>query len=227
MAVAASRRQAPARQRNAEQPFVGGHPKMIIVTESGDVFVVPYAPRETTTAGFNPTYEQVPRGGRRPFLIESGKGLPTMDFQLVVGFPDWNQSIEDILEEMQELAESGDRLVVRLDRTSSRWRWRLTDFRQQVVARAHGSNDATRAVCDFAFQMVSDPVEFTGPTKGGKKGGKDKKKPKFYTLKKGESIRDVANRYYDNPDKAVRQICDANKIRDPKKVKPGTRLRLP
>lgn len=212
----------------APAPTTESHPKMEIVAEGGVAFVVPYAPRETTTEGFGPVWQTVTRGGRKPLLLEAGQGLPVMSFQLIIGYPDWNASIEDILSDLQELAESGSRMKVRLDGTTARFRWRMTKYSQQVLARQHGTNDATRAICDFEFTVVSDPATMSGPASGGAKGGKGGDKLKFYIVKKGDTLQSIAamKRVYGDASK-WRKLADANKIRDPKKLKVGTRLRIP
>lgn len=226
MATAAFRRQATGSTADAGAVRAASHPKMEIVPEGGDPFVVPYAPRETTTAGFTPAFQTVDRGGRRPLVLEGGQGLPVMSFDLIVARFDPNQAIEGILHNLQELAESGARMTVRLDKTSARYRWRLTQFSQQVTSRQHGSNYATRALCSLEFTVASDPATLTGPASGGAKSGNCGDRPKFYTFKAGDKLSEIAKRFYCDTAK-WRAIADANDIRDVQRIKVGTRLRLP
>lgn len=204
------------------------HPKMKIVPEGGDPFTVPYAPRDSQSDDLVPTWATVPRGGQAPLLLRSGGRLPTMSFDLVFGHPDPRRSIERELARLRRLAASGKRFRVRLDATSAAHRWRLTGFSQTILARQHGTNEPTRAICSLTFTAASDSVVQVGPVTGGSKGGgrDHDKRPKFYVVKKGDTLQGIAKRFYGEAS-YWRRIADANKIRDPKKVKVGLKLRLP
>jgi hypothetical protein len=213
------------------------HPKMAIVAEGGVAFEVPYAPNDVSLDGVAPTFVQVDRAGRRPLLIKSASGLEVLTFDLVFGHPDPQESIAGELAALRDLAASGDRCRIRLDDTSAAHKWRLTGFTQQVIARQYGTNAPTRALCNLTFTEVSDPlisITRRGGDGGGKgnsgKGGKkndDDKRPKFYTVKKGDTLPSIAKEFYGNPS-VWPKIADANKIRHPKKdLKVGTKLKLP
>lgn len=202
-----------------------GHLKMVIAAEGGVALVVPYAPTTSSHGGIAPEFMNVPRGGRRPLLLRGAESLETMSFELILGHFDPQQSCASDLNTLRGLADSGARMKVKLDAVASRGQWRMTSFDYQVLGRQHGTNQPTRAVCNVTFTRVSDPVVSVGPVSGGAKGGKGKR-PKFYTWKKGDKLPEVAKRFYGDT-KAWRKIADANKIRDPKNIKPGRKLRLP
>lgn len=202
------------------------HPKMKIVPQGGDPFVVPYAPRGSQTDALVPTWATVDRGGQTPLLLRSGRQLPTMSFDLIFGHPDHRRSIEKELGQLRKLAKSGKLMRVKLDTTSAAYRWRLTGFQQTIVSRQQGTNEPTRAVCAVTFTVASDSVVQVGPVSGGSKGDKKDDLPKFYVVKKGDTLQSIAKRFYGKAS-AWRHIADFNKIRDPKKVKVGTKLRLP
>ena len=48
----------------------------------------------------------------------------------------------------------------------------------------------------------------------------------YYIVKKGDTLRKLANRYYGEPNE-WRRIAKANKIKDPTKLKVGRKLRTP
>ena len=50
--------------------------------------------------------------------------------------------------------------------------------------------------------------------------------PRRHIYKKGETLRGLAQKYYKDASK-WKKIADANKIRDPRNIKPGTSLRIP
>jgi len=202
-----------------------GHPKMTIVAEGARAFVVPYAPAETSHEGLTGEWTVVTRGGRRPLLLRGGKGLEQMSFDLILGHFSPQEAVTDDLNGLVDLAESGARMKVTLDSRTSSGQWRMTAFSYQVLGRQHGTNEPTRVVCSVTFQRVSDPIKFTGPVNGGAAGGADNR-PRFYVVKKGDTLQSIAKRFYGDT-KYWRRIADANKIRDPRKVKVGQKLRLP
>lgn len=204
----------------------GGHPKMTIVAEGAQAFVVPYAPSESQHDGLAGEWVVVARGGRRPLLLSGGKGLEQMSFDLILGHFSPNQPVTSDLNGLIRLAESGARMKVTLDSRTGAGQWRMTAFSYQIVGRQHGTNEPTRAVCSVTFQRVSDPIKFTGPVNGGAGGGKGGDRPRFYVFKKGDTLQAIAKRFYGDT-KYWRRIADANKIRDPRKVKVGQKLRLP
>lgn len=213
-----------------------GHIKMQIVAEGGVAFEVPYAPRQSTLDGIVPNFAEVERGGREPLLLRSGGNLLTHDFELALGYPDPDVSIESELTALRAIAESGSRVMVALDPSTSKYRWRITKFAQETTARQHGTNDPTRAVVTMTLTEAADPVVAVGPVTGGHstggkggKGGKDddKKRPKTYTMKKGDTLQSVAKRFYGSAS-FWDEIAKANKIRNVKKqVKVGLKLTLP
>lgn len=215
--------------RNVRQVFnASGHPKMQIIAEGGTAFTVPYAPREGSLDGVVPVFESVPRGGRKPLLLRAGDSLEVYSFELVVGHPDPQVDVDTELAELRSLAGSGKRLTVRLDEVTARHPWRMTAYSQQVAGRVHGSNGASRAVVSITLTEVSDPAVNLGPLTGGKSGQGDKDRPKFVVWKKGMSLRGLAEKYYGKGSRWHRIADDPrNKIRDPKKIKPGTKVYLP
>lgn len=211
----------PGRVYNAS-----GNPKMQIIAEGGKTFTVPYAPREGTLTGVAPVFDNIGRGGRSPLLLRSGDSLEEYSFELIVAYPDPQQSVEDELEKLRDMAESGKRMAVRLNPTTARKQWRITGFSQQTIGLVHGTNDASRALVSLTLTQASDAAVNVGPLSGGKGGDGDKDRPKFYTFKKGDTLQEIAKRFYGKAS-AWQKIADANKIRDPKKIKVGTKLRLP
>jgi nucleoid-associated protein YgaU len=214
----------PGRHKHKPKPKRGVHPKMTIVAEGKDPFVVPYAPIGVTASALAAQFSTADRPGRAPLLLRSGNGLPQIAFDLVIGDPDPQVSIEPELRTLRNLAGSGKRMRVNLDPTTSKSLWRLTDFTQQIAGRQQGTNLPTRAVCSFTFQRASDTVVAVGPATGGKRDHPPKH-PKFHIVQKGETLQSIANKFYGTPS-AWHRIADANHLRRAK-VAPGKRLKLP
>lgn len=205
------------------------HPKMLIIAEGRDPFEVPFAPRATSTDGIAPTFTTIDRAGREPLLVRTAGGLEVVTFELILGHRNPNKSVAKALADLRAIAGSGKRMRIKFDSRMAQKRWRLTGFTEQVLGRQHGTNEPTRAVCQFTFTEASDPVVGVGPVSGGHQGGgggDDKKWPKFYVFKKGDTLHAIARKFYGDPP-LWKHIADANKIRDPKKIKVGTKLRIP
>lgn len=219
---------APTRPPFNEAGQQRKHPKMRIVAEGRAPFEVPYAPRETQSDGFVPQFTVVDRPGREPLLIRTGGALQSMSFELVLGHLNPNQSVEKPLKQLRALAGSGKRMRIKFDDLMAGKRWRLTGFTEHVTMRQHGTNQPTRAVCSFVFTEASDPVVAVGPVSGGHQGGgkDDKKWPKFYVVKKGDTLQAIARKFYGGTE-GWKDIADANKIRKPKALKVGEKLRIP
>lgn len=223
-----ARRAGPGSGGVAKEFNASGNPKMQIIAEGGVAFTVPYAPREGALGGVTPTFETVNRGGRKPLLLESGGQLETYSFDLVIGHPDPQVSVDDDLAKLRALAGSGKRLKVRLDEVTSRHPWRMTEYSQQTIGRVSGSNAASRALVSITLTEVSDAAVNLGPLTGGKAGSGDKDRPKFVIWTKNMTLRGLAEKYYGKAS-AWHKIADdkRNRIRDPKKIKVGTKVYLP
>lgn len=220
-------RGAPPKSTTPAPVVTGGHPKMTITAEGATPFVVPYAPGSTSFDALVPEFSTTPRGGRAPLLLQAGEPLRTVSFELVLGKFDPNSAIETELKALEQIAESGARLKVSLDRRTNARLWRMTGLSIEVVGRQHGTNAATRARASVTLTQAADVVVAVGPVSGGAKSKAPKKRPKSYVVKKGDTLQSIAKRFYGDT-KAWRRIADANKIKKPKaQLKVGRKLKLP
>lgn len=214
----------PGGAQSAQQ---GLHPKAVLVTGNGIRYQFRYAPREVSHAGWSDQWTTVPRPGRSPLLLADGADLPTMSFTVLIARPDHQQHIEDDLRKLRRIAKSGRRM--RLLGMSPRFEvgpWRMTGLQVEVLHREHGTNRATRATVSMSFTQASDVDQKLGPVKGGKKGGRGPKGARQYRVKKGDTLRKIANRFYDDPSK-WRIIARASKVKNPRKLRVGQKLTIP
>ena len=232
--VAGSLPQLPRRRRRIGGPAVklptGAHRKMLIIVESGVVFRVPFAPRETSLAGAGAVFSTVDRPGRKPLVIRSSTGLLKMSMELMIGEWDAQTSIERTLLQLQGFAGSGQRMRVVLDATSARTLWRMTEFSQQVTMRQHGTNAATRATCTVEFTEAVDAVVHVGPVSGGAKPAAAApprpSPPRVHVVVRGDTLWAIARKFYGNGALYPR-IADANRVRNPNLIYPGQRFLVP
>jgi hypothetical protein len=95
----------------------------------------------------------------------------------------------------------------------------------------HGERAGSRDV-DFEVELVehralptTTPQTPTAPATNTR-GTETKQKTKTYTVKSGDTLWDIARRFYQDPYKWT-DIAKANNIKDPKKLQIGKVLRLP
>lgn len=201
------------------------HPKVRL--KAGDrELVLPYGPRGTALGGWAAPWSAIDRPGRKPLVVRDGDGLLTMALTVFLGHPDHQQTIEDELATLRRIAASGDRVIVGNLSPLERGPWRLDDVTVTGELRQEGTNYLTRASVGLSFVEASDANPKLGPVSGGKKGGKGKKLPTTHVVKKGDTLRRLADRYYGEPGK-WRIIAKANSIKDPDTLKVGRKLRIP
>lgn len=228
------------------------HPKAKIVTEDGLKLVLPFAPREVAHEGLADTYFALERPGRKPLTGRTGDGLRSVGFTVFLGHADHQRSIEPLLATLRRIAASGDRVTLSLSALEAGIKWNLTGLSINTLLRQHGTNAVTRATAVLTFTEDVDAAVNVGPLSGGKKkkkkkhggggggkggnGGKDdranapgsrsKNTTQRHTVARGETLSGIALLYYGDPT-GWRPIAQASGIRDPRKLRVGTRLTIP
>ena len=228
-------------------PPAAKHPKAKLITEDGERFVLPFAPTQVAHDGFARGRAQLDRPGRKPLTVDVGPGLRSCSFTVFLGYRDHQRSVEPLLKDLRRLAASGDRITIAgLGDLEGAHKWNLTGMTVDTLLRQQGTNAVTRATVALSFTEDVDAVVNVGPLSGGKKGGKggkggggkggggkggggkggDDTKTRRYTVEAGDTLARIALKFYGNPNK-WRLIAHRNKIDDPRKLKPGTRLIIP
>ena len=206
------------------------HRKMMIVSEQGQRVTLPYAPAEVSHDEIGMNFELLERPGRTPLLEKAGRRLPTMTMNIVVATPDGRTSIEDLIDDLRELANAGARVTVAYGRSEAGW-WRITSMGVASVQRTQPSNDIAFANVTLAFRRADETViQKIGPLSGGASGvGKpaaDSKSGTSVVVKKGDTLTSIAAKVYGTPSRWP-EIAKANGISDPRKMPVGTKLRIP
>jgi nucleoid-associated protein YgaU len=211
-----------------ERPDVaGGHPKAILEAERGTRLVLPYAPQGSTLAGLADTWDTVARPGRKALVLHTGKRVPTMSLTLTLARKDRQTSIEGILDKLYKLGEAEERVTLSNMSPRERGPWRITDLAIEATARQHGTNLITRATATLTLTAASDALSRRGPLSGGKDSGPGAGKVRRYTVKKGDTLRKLADRFLGSPDR-WKAIAKLNGIKRPgADLKPGRVLKIP
>lgn len=95
------------------------------------------------------------------------------------------------------------------------------EAREKVILAA-GNVEGVSKVND-KIKVIPDEGE-----KGHEGDEKGKKEPRFYTVKKGDTLSEIAQEYYGDPQKYPK-IFEANRpmLKDPDRIYPGQTLRIP
>lgn len=194
-------------------------------TEKGTEFEFPYAPRGTSLGGLASPVSVQSRPGRKPLALLDGGNLASLDLVFQLAHFDHQLPVEGMINRLRQIAESGHRVTVLGMSPQERGPWRVDDLSISGELRRQGTNELTRAVVSLSLVEASDANPKVGPVSGGHSGN-DGKRPKFYVIRKGDTLRKIANRFYGDPS-VWRQIAKANGIKNPDKLKVGRKIKLP
>lgn len=203
----------------------GNHPK-VTIRAGKRTLQLPYGPRGAALGGTGAVWSTIDRPGRQALTVRDGDGVATLGLTVLLAHRDHQQSVEAMLTTLRNIAASGERIILGGLSPSERGPWRLDPPSVTAELRQQGTNNITRATVALNFVEAVDANPKLGPVSGGKKGGKGKKLPTTHVVKKGDTLRKLADRYYGEPGK-WRLIAKANKIKDPAKIKVGRKLRIP
>ena len=212
-------------QRRPARAIVPPAKRARLRTEKGLEFEFPYAPRGTSLGGLAAPVTVQARPGRKPLSLLDGGNLASLDLVFQLAHFDHQLPVEAMVNELRRIGESGQRVTVLGMSPQERGPWRIDDLSIGGELRQQGTNELTRAVVSLSLVEASDANPKVGPVSGGH-GGKGGKRPKFYKVRKGDTLRKIANRFYGDPG-VWRQIAKANGIKNPDKLKVGRKLKLP
>jgi LysM repeat protein len=215
--------------------------RMLIVPsdrpDSGGVYV-PYSPNEVThTRGAD--YVDVSRVGRKPALVYKNVKRREMTMTLYLAnkyrasvtpsSPTITFNADTLARTLTGWIEGGVRLRVAYGNFENGI-WRITDMSIKTIRRGVTTNNFEQAEMTLTFTEVVDIRIGTGPVSGGVKPAPAKKptapKTRIYVMKKGDTLSKVSIKYYGTASK-WRKLADANKIKNPNRIKVGYRLKIP
>lgn len=204
--------------------------RMILYTESGGLALdIDIAPREIEYGGLPLDWSEAERSGERPLLLHKSIPLRTMSFSFMLTDKiDMQRPQTNKFADLQELARTFERLMVRFSPTEQGL-WRITDLSISSELRTAATDEIARATVSITLTEASDPAPSIGPiSKPAPPPPSQKPVNKTHTVKKGETLWDLAKKYYGNGASWPR-ILDANreKISDPHLIKSGMKLTIP
>lgn len=144
------------------------HPHMRIINERKQSITFPFAPKKVDHGGLSGTYTDTARPGRAPLLLRSGDPQPTMAFEVLIGAPYHQTSVEHIINQLKSIGGQRSRLTLTgMGPLEAAGPWRLTGLTISSTERQHGSNHITRATVNLTFGKAVDAATRVGPVSGG------------------------------------------------------------
>ena len=181
---------------------------------------------------------EVPRPGQKPYLERAGSRLRTLrlDILLDSAQPGFVQAQLVALMFMAAGVGPGKTCVLAYSAFESNQHvtatgtWVITDLDLRSVKRAPGSNEITRARMSLTLTEAS-PAQPADPgvlTLGRAQDPAGKVRPRRHVLRRGQTLQDVARRFYGDR-RLWTRIAAANGIIDPRRrnLPYGTTLILP
>jgi nucleoid-associated protein YgaU len=203
-----------------------------------NVIRVPYAPMEVdhTRGG---EYADVPRPGKKPALVykNAKRREQTMSLLLADKYaavpgrptaPVRTVSAMSLAQTLSGWAEAGTRLKITYGGFES-GTWRITECSIRTIYRGQTHNDFTAAEVTLTFSEVQDIAIGTGPVSGGgtsKPPATKTPSVKTYVVKRGDTLSKISYKFYGTTSK-WRKIADYNKIKNPKTLAVGKKLKIP
>lgn len=218
----------PTEPRTQPPPPPGRQPKARLAA-GGTVLELPFAPQGGDLGGWADEWETLGRPGRKPLVQRNGDGVKTLGHTYVIAHRDYTDHVEGLLDTLRKLAESGDRVTLVNLSPLERGPWRIVDVSVSAELRQPGSNRISRATVSVSYLEAVDADPKLGPVHGGKKkhkGHKGISKARHYTIKKGDTCRKLAARFYGEPGE-WRRIAKRNHIKTPNHPQVGRKIVIP
>lgn len=216
-------------------PNQHGHKRAIVKSGSRRIILRCTSPK-VDHSGLAGAWKQVPRSGDRPLLGMDGRQLHVAKVQARVARDD-GSAVEDILVALINISRDGQNTVTLANYGYlEAGPWRLSDIAIVSEMRKFGTNQVTRADVTLTLtEAVAEPgpkapKKPKKPAAGGgsKSGGSGKGTPRtrVYTVVRGDTLSRIAVKFYGDANQWHR-IAKANNIRDPNRIYPGQRLKIP
>lgn len=210
-------------------PNPSGH-RHAVLRCHGKRVVLPSTNPAVEHTGFAGDWQAVPRNGEKPLLGLAAGQLHQQKVTCRVARKN-GASVEDLLVDIINMSRDPDHVVMLAHYGYLEGGpWRMTDVAITTETRKFGTNQVTRALATLTLQeAVPDPrpTAHRPPKKHHhKKATGSGAKPRVYVVKRGDTLSRIAQKMYGNANLWPR-IAKANHLRDPNRITPGQRLKIP
>lgn len=213
-------------------PQPKGH-KHAVLRCHGTRIVLPSTNPQVDHTGFAGDWQEVPRAGDKPLLGMAGRQLHQQKVTVKVARKD-GSPVEDILANIINMSRDSDHVVTLANYGYlEAGPWRMVDVTISSEMRKFGTNQITRAAVTLTLKEAEPDPRPTAHRRPKKKQGKKKSgghasdgHPSVYVVKSGDTLSRIAQKMYGNANLWPR-IAKANHLRDPSRIEPGQRLKIP
>lgn len=206
--------------------------KLKIRSGDGLSYTFKYAPTNISYQGGNRIWNESTRPGRISNYVHGAITGRTASFTTDVVNVD-KTSVNPQVNTLKKLSRTKSYVLMEYTASESGV-WVIVDFAYEVIRRNTNHNPYHVQV-SFTLQEISSDVLPKAPTSGGKSStskstssssSSTSKKVKKYTVKKNDTLWGISLKFYGTGKKWTK-IADKNKIKNPKRLKVGTVLRIP
>jgi LysM repeat protein len=197
---------------------------LIVNTATGKDFTLKRSPKEIEYSGFANTYNEAARPDRKPLLRRNGRGLRKINMTFLLAHVDIEESIDDRLGTLRDLAKAKAPLEIRYgDDSHTEGEWSITNFSFRSVERNAITDEITRSEVTLEFTEVPDPTNVDLNSYA------PKKRPKVYKTKEDDTLFKIVKAFYGTDNiKIVNAVAKINDIENVKhKMKAGRKIKLP
>lgn len=223
---------AAARSRNRKSKH-----RKVTLTGAGQTLTFDLTDPEVEFDNLADRWAQVDRPGRKPFMERVGEQLRTVRLEVLIGTDPYRSAQVKLVwlayiargpYEGRQVALGYSKFESSQYLTTSGF-WVVTDLQIRSVRRLEGSNTISQARVVIALTESAPSRRLARPGASPNKGrdnDRDGRKPRRHTVKAGQTLSSISRKYYGTPNR-WRRIAEANRIRDPRKIRPGQVLKIP
>lgn len=210
-------------------------PAFVITSHVGNKLILPRAPRVTEFSNIGQNWSESERAGRESVMRRTSKKTREFSIDIELGVRDPRLTVMYQLRNLEHFAETVKPVKVSYTDRETGYYY-ITDFSYSITGRRESDNEPNRASVSMTFKRaVTEKIKVgalkSPPKPKPKKKPKPKPKPKkskvrTHKMKKGDTLWDLARKYYGNPYK-WKKLADANKIKNVRRIPIGKVIKIP
>lgn len=212
-----------------------GH-KRVTLKLGTEILTLPVTSEVVPHSEISPAWVEIPRPEAAPLLRRSNERLWKMQLTVLFVLPGGMTSVEPALITLHRFANHTAPILVGYSLFESGF-WRITDMSLRSVRKHPDTNETVRAEVTLYLTREPDPPSTSAVAAPAPKAAAPAKAagtPKrtstpaarTYTVRSGDTLSGIAGRIYGHADYWP-TIAKANKIKDPRRIKPGQVLTIP
>lgn len=214
--------------------MLGRRPR--IISERNNVYVMGdgllrHPPEFSITGGSE--WDTIEREGLVPLKRFKNKKLRTLSWKVVIGHRNWKREVDGQVRWLLDRAEKHEkiRFTGHGSKNLEHGRWWIIEDYSASVTRRTPTGGVSRAEVTLTMSEASDIPTTAAKKKKPKKKPKPKPKPKKrkerkYKMKKGDTLWELARKYYKNPYK-WKILAKRNKIKNVRRIPIGKIIYIP